>query len=93
MDSDGLLANLDDAGKVAPFQPWAKGLYEYRQRTLLKDDPMLSCLPPAGPRMFQVAHGVQFLEQPERKRIFVMIGRRQPQLAADLSGRARAAAE
>jgi Family of unknown function (DUF6152) len=74
MDKDGLLANLDDAGKIAPFQPWAKGLYEYRQRTLLKDDPMLSCLPPGGPRMFQVAHGVQFLEQPERRRIFVMSG-------------------
>jgi hypothetical protein len=74
MDKDGLLANLDDAGRVAPFQPWAKGLYEYRQRTLLKDDPMLSCLPQGGPRMFQVAHGVQFLEQPERKRIFVMSG-------------------
>jgi Family of unknown function (DUF6152) len=74
MDHNGLLANLADAGKVAPLKPWAKGLYEYRQRTLLKDDPMLSCLPPAGPRMFQVAHGVQFLEQPERKRIFVMSG-------------------
>jgi Family of unknown function (DUF6152) len=74
MDKNGLLAKLDDAGKVAPFQPWAKGLYEYRQRTLLKDDPMLSCLPPGGPRIFQVAHGVQFLEQPERRRIFVMSG-------------------
>ncbi len=74
MDSNGLLANLDDAGKVAPFQPWAKGLYEYRQRMLLKDDPMLSCLAPGGPRLFQVAHGIQFLEQPERKRVFVMSG-------------------
>jgi hypothetical protein len=74
MDSNGLLANLDDAAKVAPFQPWAKGLYEYRQRTLLKDDPMLSCLPAAGPRLFQTAHGVQFLEQPERKRVFIMMG-------------------
>lgn len=74
MDNNGLLANLADAGKVAPFQPWAKGLYEYRQRMLLKDDPMLSCLAPGGPRMFQIAHGVQFLEQPERQRIFVMSG-------------------
>jgi len=74
MNANGLLANLADAGKVAPFQPWAKGLYEYRQRTLLKDDPMVSCLPPGGPRMFQVAHGVQFLEQPDRQRIFVMSG-------------------
>jgi hypothetical protein len=74
IDSNGLLANLADAGKVAPFQPWAQGLYQYRQRTLLKDDPMLACLPPGGPRMFQVAHGVQFLEQPERKRVFVLSG-------------------
>jgi len=74
VDKDGLLANLNDAGKVAPFQPWAKGLYEYRQRTLLKDDPMLSCLAPGGPRLFQIGHGVQFLEQPERKRLFVMSG-------------------
>lgn len=74
MNENGLLANLSDAAKVAPFQPWAKGLYEYRQRTLLKDDPMVSCLPPGGPRMFQVAHGVKFLEQPDRQRIFVMSG-------------------
>lgn len=74
MDADGLLANIADSGRIAPFQPWAKGLYEYRQRRLLKDDPMLSCLPPGGPRIFQIGHGVQFLEQPERKRIFVMSG-------------------
>lgn len=74
MNENGLLANLSDAAKVAPFQPWAKGLYEYRQRSLLKDDPMVSCLPPGGPRMFQVAHGVKFLEQPDRQRIFVMSG-------------------
>jgi hypothetical protein len=74
MDNNGLLANLADAAKVAPFQPWARGLYEYRQHTLLKDDPMLSCLPAAGPRLFQVAHGVYFLEQPERRRIFIMSG-------------------
>ncbi len=74
MNADGLLLNIADAGKVAPFQPWAKGLYEYRQRTLLKDDPMASCLPPGGPRQFQTANGIQILEQPERKRIFVMSG-------------------
>jgi len=74
MNSDGLLANIADAGKVAPFQPWAKGLYEYRQRNLLKDDPMVSCLPPGGPRQFQAAHGFQLLEQPDRQRIFVLSG-------------------
>jgi hypothetical protein len=59
---------------VAPFQPWAKGLYEYRQRMLLKDDPMVSCLPPGGPRQFQAPHGLQILEQPDRQRIFVLSG-------------------
>ena len=33
MNRDGLLVNLSDADKVAPFQPWAKAVYEYRQRT------------------------------------------------------------
>src|SRR5277367_3416051 len=74
MNRDGLLTNIADAGKVAPFQPWAKGLYEYRQRNFLKDDPMASCLPPGGPRQFQVPYGLQILEDPDRKRIFVMSG-------------------
>jgi hypothetical protein len=74
MNADGLLMNIADAGKVAPFQPWAKGLYEYRQRNLLKDDPMASCLPPGGPRQFQTANGIQIIEEPERKRVFVMSG-------------------
>ena len=73
-DSEGILANIGDAGKVAPFLPWAKDLYEYRQKNLLKDDPMQSCLPPGGPRQFQVPFGVQFIEQPDRKRIFVFSG-------------------
>jgi hypothetical protein len=34
-DSEGLLVNIADAGKVAPFQPWAKDLYEYRQLAVL----------------------------------------------------------
>jgi hypothetical protein len=74
IEADGLLANPADAAKVAPFQPWAKGLYEYRQKNLLADDPMASCLPPGGPRQFQVPYGVQILEQPEKQRIFVMSG-------------------
>jgi len=74
MNAHGLLANIADAGKVAPFQPWARGLYEYRQRELLKDDPMASCLPPGGPRQFQAPHGLQIMEQPDRQRVFVLSG-------------------
>jgi len=74
MNVDGLLANINDAAKVAPFQPWAKALYEYRQRNLLKDDPMAYCLPPGGPRQFQDRYGIQIFEQIERKRVFVLSG-------------------
>src|SRR3954463_2180673 len=44
MDANGLLKNLKDSAKVAPLQPWARGLYELRQRSFLDGDPMyLTC--------------------------------------------------
>src|SRR5688572_33069703 len=43
MNEKGLLASLADAPRVAPFQPWALALYEYRQRNGLKDDPTRAC--------------------------------------------------
>jgi hypothetical protein len=74
MNDEGLLRNLSDADRVAPFQPWAKAVYEYRQRTLLKDDPLTRCLPPGGPRQFQMPNGFQFIEQRELGRILVLLG-------------------
>jgi hypothetical protein len=74
MDPSGLLKNLSDAGLVAPFQPWAKSLYEYRQRNLLRDDPAARCIPPGGPRQFQTPNGFQFIEQRELGRILVLLG-------------------
>ena len=74
MADDGLLVNLSDADKVAPFQPWAKALFEHRQRSFLKDDPLARCLPPGGPRQFQMANGFQFIEQKELGRILVLLG-------------------
>ena len=74
MSKDGLLTNLADTDKVAPFLPWAKSVYEYRQRSLLKDDPALRCLPIGGPRQFQTENGFQFIEQPELGRILVLLG-------------------
>jgi hypothetical protein len=74
-DGNGLLTNVGDAPRVAPFQDWARDLYVYRQRAFLKDDPMfINCLPPGGPRQFQNRFGVQFLEQRDRQRVFVMMG-------------------
>jgi hypothetical protein len=74
MNDEGILRNLADADRVAPFQPWAKAIYEYRQRSLLKDDPLTRCLPPGGPRQFQTPHGFQFVEQRELGRILVLSG-------------------
>ena len=75
VDAHGLLRNVADAGKVAPFQPWAKDLYTVRQRNFLKDDPMfLYCKPPGGPRQYQLPYGLQFVEDQYFKRIFVLIG-------------------
>ena len=74
MNNEGILRNIADADRVAPFQPWAKAVYEYRQRNLLKDDPFTRCLPPGGPRMFQTPHGFQFIEQRELGRILVLAG-------------------
>ena len=49
----GMLRNIADIDKVAPFQRWARDLYELRQRNFLKDDPMfIFCKPQAGPRSF-----------------------------------------
>src|SRR5439155_17941853 len=74
-DANGLLTKVADAPRVAPFQTWARDLYMYRQRALLKDDPMfINCLPPGGPRQFMNRYGLQFLEQRDRQRVFVMMG-------------------
>jgi hypothetical protein len=71
----GLLTSIADAAKVAPFQPWAKDLFTLRQQNRLADDPQyLYCLPPGGPRQFQEAYGVQFVEDKEHQRIFVFVG-------------------
>jgi hypothetical protein len=74
MNADGLLTNISDAGRVAPFLPWARAVYEYRQRTRLKDDPLSRCIPPGGPRQFETPNGFQFVEQRELGRILLLLG-------------------
>jgi hypothetical protein len=75
MDESGQLKNVADASKVAPLQPWALALYQERQRRFLQDDPtFLNCKPPGGPRQFESPYGVQFVEDHDRQRVFVLIG-------------------
>jgi hypothetical protein len=74
-DDYGLLKNINDAAKVAPFQPWARDLYILRQQRFLQDDPMyLECYPPGAVRQFQQPFGIQFIEDKAFQRIFVMNG-------------------
>jgi hypothetical protein len=75
MNRDGVLAKLADAPQVAPFQPWALGLYQHRQQRHLADDPsFLNCKPPGAVRQFQQPYGVQFVEDRKNKRMFVLVG-------------------
>lgn len=74
MNDEGLLMDLSEVDRVAPFQPWAKAVYLHRQRTRLKDDPIARCMPPGGPRQFMRPNGFQFIEQRELGRILVLMG-------------------
>ena len=57
-----------------PFKPWARALYDYRQETLAKDDPHVRCTPPGGPRQFAVPFGLQIIQVPTIRRIFILSG-------------------
>lgn len=75
MTSYGLLENINDASRVAPMQEWALRLYEQRQANFLQTDPsFVECRPPAGPRKFQTAFGLQLLEDKDWQRIFFVPG-------------------
>jgi hypothetical protein len=71
-NAHGLLNNIADVDKVAPFQRWARDLYEYRQRSFLQDDPVFQfCKPTGAVRQFQSPYGVQFLEQKDLDRVYL----------------------
>lgn len=75
MDQYGQLADLSDAAKVAPLQPWALGLYQHRQERELQNDPVyLNCKPPGGPRQYQSDLGIKLLEDKPGERVFVLLG-------------------
>jgi hypothetical protein len=57
-----------------PFRPWARALYDYRQETLARDDPHARCAPPGGPRQFAVPFGLQIIQVPHAKRIYILSG-------------------
>lgn len=58
-------------GDTVPFQPWAKALYDYRQKTYSKDSPLVDCKAAPGPSFFN-APGFDFVDVPELKSIFIL---------------------
>jgi hypothetical protein len=55
-----------------PFQPWARALYENRQRETTKDDPHVRCKASGGPRMFHTPYGFEILEHPELNQLVIV---------------------
>lgn len=74
MDDKGLLTNIADASKVAPFMDWSLALYQYRQSNGLKDDPVNVCIAPAGPRHLQDPLGFRIIQDRNYDRVYVMFG-------------------
>jgi hypothetical protein len=70
----GRLKNLADAAQVAPFQPWALLLYQYRQQNNFADDPMKVCIGPGNPRQMMTPGGVRFIQDKNTKRMYMIFG-------------------
>jgi hypothetical protein len=74
MDASGKLQNIADAPRVAPFQPWALALYQYRQHNGLADDPMHSCIGPGSPRQMHTPGGLRIVQDRNFNRVYLLFG-------------------
>jgi hypothetical protein len=74
MDAEGKLKSIADAPRVAPFQPWALALYEYRQQNGLQDDPMHDCIGPGNPRMMHTPGGLRIIQDRNYNRVYLLFG-------------------
>jgi hypothetical protein len=71
LDNPGMYLPTNLKISDVPFQPWARAIYEYRQAQTTKDDPHVRCKPSGGPRMFHTPYGMEFLDEPELKRVYI----------------------
>jgi hypothetical protein len=74
IDERGLLSDLNDASRIAPFRPWALALYRYRQQNRLADDPVRFCISPGGPRHLMNEKGFRIIQDRNYERVYVMFG-------------------
>jgi hypothetical protein len=54
-----------------PLQPWARALTNYRQALSLASEPYTRCKPAGGPRQFMSPYGLEIVELPEIKRVYI----------------------
>jgi len=64
----GILDPIAPAATV-PFQPWAKAVYDDRQKHEL--EPHTRCKPSGAAREFLTPYGVEFVELPEAQRVYI----------------------
>jgi len=57
--------------EAVPFQPWARALHAARQANFERDEPHTRCKASGGPREFITPYGVEFVDIPETKRIYI----------------------
>jgi len=69
----GANTHLPDNIKVedVPFQPWARELHQAREAAFESDEPHTRCKPSGGPRQFITPYGVEFVDMPETKRMYI----------------------
>jgi len=54
-----------------PFQQWARALHAAREANFERDEPHTRCKASGGPRQFITPYGVEFVDIPETKRIYI----------------------
>ena len=57
--------------EAVPFQPWAKAVFDYRQKTNSIDSPLVDCKASPGPSFFN-SPGFEFVDVPELKSIYML---------------------
>src|SRR5262245_52209859 len=57
--------------EAVPFQPWARALHASRQANFERDEPHTRCKPSGGSREFITPYGVEFVDIPETRRVYI----------------------
>jgi len=56
---------------AVPLQPWARALVAQRHANFLNTEPHPNCKPSGGPRQFVTPYGVEIVDVPEQRRLYI----------------------